>query len=178
MNPNNPSYPTIWRGSRWYLFNNFCSKTKKNPLKNKEQMMRMYPAICKAYHKNIFTGSVAPEPESANIILEAPTIVTPTKARILPKIWCFSTFVFKKKIEKIKVVTIVPPLIIWYTEPGMKLRAMYWRVEVTKSHRAGIARRNLFIFNSFPWDFASNYLILKLSGFLLLMTRKTRRERN
>jgi hypothetical protein len=46
-NPNNPSYPTTYKGFKWYFPSNFYSKTKKNPLNTNEQIIRIYPIICR-----------------------------------------------------------------------------------------------------------------------------------
>lgn len=50
---------------------------------------------------------------SAKAREEAPTIRTPTRARALPTTWLRLALSFMKIIEKMKVVTMVPPLIIW-----------------------------------------------------------------
>lgn len=60
----------------------------------------------------------------------------------------------------------------------MKLRAMYCRVEVMKSQRAGMANKNLFIFIYFPFDLASSMSILNFSGFLVFSAKYAMRAKN
>jgi len=50
---------------------------------------------------------------SAKAREEAPTIRTPTRARALPATWLLLAFILRKMMEKMKVVTMEPPLIIW-----------------------------------------------------------------
>lgn len=67
----------------------------------------------KALNKNILTASEEePEPLSEKTVLETPTTVTPIKAIALPMTIFLSILTFRKQIEKIKVVTMAPPLII------------------------------------------------------------------
>ena len=60
----------------------------------------------------------------------------------------------------------------------MKLREIYWRVDVTKSHIAGIANKNLFILIYLPCALAYIILSLKPSGSLLLIAKKAMSARN
>lgn len=47
-----------------------------------------------------------------------------------------------------------------------------------KSHNAGIASKNLFIFIYLPLDLAYNMSILNFSGFLALSAKNATRARN
>lgn len=68
----------------------------------------VYPKI----NKYITVSPLEADPDE-NHKLENPTTATPTSARVLPIIILGWILIFKKVIENIKVVTIVPPRIIW-----------------------------------------------------------------
>ena len=53
----------------------------------------------------------------------------------------------------------VPPLIIWYIDPAVKLRANNCRVEAPQSHRAGIAILSLLNLSYFPSYTASSFFL-------------------
>lgn len=55
---------------------------------------------------------------------------------------------------------------------------MYCIVEVKKSQNAGIANHKGLNYVYFPFDFASNILILKDSGSLFFIAKYTNRHKN
>ena len=93
----------------------------------------MYPNTCNSFYES-------PEDDYEKKRFESPTIVTPTNVIPAPTIWFFITYTFKNIFENIKVVIMVPPLIIWYTEPDTKFSAIKWRDDVMKSNNPGMAK--------------------------------------
>ena len=59
IKPYIPSYPTTWRGSRWYFDKSFCSNTNKKPFVKRDKIISKYPTICNPFIKiNLYwTGS-------------------------------------------------------------------------------------------------------------------------
>ena len=66
-----------------------------------------------ALHERNSTVSPPESLEELKMRLEAPTISTPMSAKMLPKIWLRCAFILRKMMEKMKVVTMAPPRIIW-----------------------------------------------------------------
>ncbi len=77
---------------------------------------------------------------SLNITLLAPTIRIPIKAINAPVILYFYILILRNTIDKINVMTIDPPLIIWWTEGGKKFNAIYKKVDEHPSKNAGKAK--------------------------------------
>ena len=75
-----------------------------------------------------------------NIILLAPTINIPINAIEAPITWNFLISIFSINIDNINVMMIDPPLIIWWTEGGIKFKDIYKKVEEHPSRNAGIAK--------------------------------------
>ena len=95
----------------------------------------------------------------------------PTKAMRLPTIWYLLGFILSIIIEKMKVVMMVPPRIIWYIDPAVKFKANSWRVEAPQSQMAGMAIFNLLNLSSFPSSTAISCFLMCSSGYLNLRMR-------
>jgi len=95
----------------------------------------------------------SPELELFSITI-IPTITMPVTIVHNPRRCCLYNFLFKNITEKIVVTTRLPERTMEYNEAGMNSSAKNVRVEVKKSQKVGMIKRNGLTFTIFPFSTA------------------------
>ena len=102
------------KGLKMILWQKFLLKYKQETICKKRENDEQVSYNLKSLKIKIKVTALAPSLDwSLKTILDKPTTMTPISARPAPASWFFMTLDLRKMTEKMRVVTMEPPLIIW-----------------------------------------------------------------